>query len=70
MPKFVERDNSQLYLLPPDIRDWVPADDLVHFVLEAGEGVPTKSFLVNMRGTATTAATATCRCTSSLAGTG
>ena len=37
MPKFVEHDPSQLYLLPLDIRDWVPEDDLAHFVLEAVE---------------------------------
>ena len=24
MAKFVERDQSQLYLLPVDMRDWVP----------------------------------------------
>ena len=35
MPKFVERDSSQAYLLPPDLREWVAADDLAHFVLEA-----------------------------------
>ena len=50
-PKFVERDPSQLYLLPPDIRDWVPEDDLAHFVLEAVERVPMSAFRVNERGT-------------------
>ena len=28
MPKFVQRHQSQLYLLPPDLRDWLPEDDL------------------------------------------
>ena len=51
MPKFVERAPSQLYLLPPDIRDWVPEDDLAHFVLEAVERVPMSTFQVNERGT-------------------
>ena len=51
MPKFVEQDASQLYLLPPDIRDWVPEDDLAHFVLEAVERVPMHLFKVNERGT-------------------
>ena len=51
MPKFVERDASQLFLLPPDIRDWVPEDDLAHFVLEAVERVPMSAFQVNERGT-------------------
>jgi len=30
---FIDRD-TQL-LLPPNLRDWVPTDDLVHFILNA-----------------------------------
>ena len=51
MPKFVSSDRSQPYLLPPDMRDWVPEDDLVHFVLEAVERVSMERFRVNERGT-------------------
>ena len=51
MAKFVERDQSQLYLLPVDIRDWVPEDDLSHFVVEAVNRVPMSTFVVNERGT-------------------
>ena len=51
MAKFVERDQSQLYLLPVDMRDWVPEDDLTHFVLEAVNRVPMSTFVVNERGT-------------------
>ena len=51
MAKFVEGDTSQLYLLPVDIRDWVPADDMAHFVLEAVERVAMSAFQVNERGT-------------------
>ena len=51
MPKFVQGDQAQLYLLPPDLRDWVPADDLAHFVLEAVDRVPMSAFKVNERGT-------------------
>ena len=51
MPKFVERHQSQLYLLPPDLRDWLPEDDLAHFVVEAVERVPLERFQVNERGT-------------------
>ena len=51
MAKFVQRDQSQLYLLPPDLRDWLAADDLVHFVVEAVERVPMSAFEVNERGT-------------------
>lgn len=40
-------------LLPPDLRDWVPEDDMVHFVIEAVEKAPFKlnDFRVNHRGT-------------------
>ena len=51
MAKFVESDESQLFLLPVDMRDWVPEDDLAHFVLEAVERVPMSAFAVNERGT-------------------
>ena len=51
MPKFVQRHQSQLYLLPPDLRDWLPEDDLAHFVIEAVERVPLERFEVNERGT-------------------
>ncbi len=38
-------------LLSPDMRDWVPDDDMVHFVLEAVNLVSTATFKVNHRGT-------------------
>ena len=39
-------------LLPPDLRDWVPEDDIVHFVIEAVERMPwtPDSFAINLRG--------------------
>ncbi|MDH3769285.1 MAG: transposase [Gammaproteobacteria bacterium] len=51
MSKFVQADRDQPFLLPPDLRDWLPADDLAHFVLEAVERVPIDRFKVNVRGT-------------------
>ena len=51
MAKFVDGDQSQLFLLPVDMRDWVPEDDLAHFVLEAVDRVPMSAFVVNERGT-------------------
>jgi len=39
------------FLLPPDMREWVPEDDLAHFVLEAVKTVPLSKFRVNNRGT-------------------
>lgn len=51
MRKFIEADQSQALLLPPDLREWIPSDDLAHFVLEAVERVDMSRFRVNERGT-------------------
>jgi transposase len=37
-------------LLPPDLREWVPEDDLVHFVVEAVQGLDLSAFKVNVKG--------------------
>ncbi len=49
--KFVSVDRNQPLLLPPDLREWVPEDDLVHFVIGAVEGVDVSVFRVNHLGT-------------------
>ena len=49
--RFVSVDRDAPMLLPPDLRDWVPEDDLVHFVIEAVDRLPLKTFRVNHRGT-------------------
>ena len=51
MQNFVQGDRNQPYLLPPDLRDWLPEDDLAHFVVAAVERVPLSHFRVNVRGT-------------------
>ncbi len=51
MAKFVNSDRNQRLLLPPDLRDWVPEDDLAHFVIEAVERVDLSAFSINDRGT-------------------
>ena len=51
MSKFVQSDPSQALLLPVDLREWVPPDDLSHFVLAAVERVPLHQFMTNERGT-------------------
>ena len=51
MQNFVQGDRNQPYLLPPDLREWLPEDDLAHFVVEAVERVPLSQFRVNTRGT-------------------
>jgi transposase len=38
-------------LLPPDLREWIAGDDMVHFVIDAIEGMKLKGFKVNQRGT-------------------
>ena len=50
MEKFVESDPRQALLLPVDLREWVPGDDLSHFVLAAVERVAMGRFRVNERG--------------------
>lgn len=51
MSNFVDCDRLQAFLLPPDLRDWIAEDDLVHFVIEAVERVDMAAFKVNHRGT-------------------
>lgn len=47
MATFVPFDRSQAYLLPPDLKDWLPDDDLAHFVVAAAERVGLDAFKVN-----------------------
>jgi len=49
--RFVNLDRITPMFLPCDLRDWVPADHIVHFILEAVEQIPTAHFGVNHRGT-------------------
>jgi transposase len=37
--------------LPCDLREWVPTDHIVHFILEAVEQIPSEHFQINHRGT-------------------
>ena len=45
--RFVSVDRDTPMLLPPDLREWVPEDDLVHFVIEAVDRLPLESFRVD-----------------------
>jgi transposase len=51
MVNFRPYDRGQQLLLPPDLREWVPEDDLAHFVIEAVERVGLGAFKVNWQGT-------------------
>ena len=44
-------DRETPLLLPVDLRDWVPGDDLEHFVVNAVETMNLTALSVNRRGT-------------------
>ena len=49
--RFVNLDRQTPMFLPCDLREWVPADHIVHFILDAVDLIPTAHFHVNHRGT-------------------
>jgi transposase len=49
--RFINLDRQTPMLLPCDLRDWLPAEHLIHFILDAVEQIPTAHFRVNHRGT-------------------
>jgi transposase len=49
--RLVNIDRDTPLLLPPDLRDWMPEDDMVHFVIEAVQQMSLPSLKVNRRGT-------------------
>ena len=49
--RFVSIDRDTPLLLPPDLRDWVPADHLAHFVIDAVESLDLRQVRINTRGT-------------------
>jgi transposase len=49
--RFVVIDRDTPLLLPPNLRDWVPADHLVHFILDAVDVLDLRQVKVNTRGT-------------------
>jgi len=49
--RLVNIDRQTPMFLPCDLREWVPDDHLVHFILDAVEQIPTAHFHVNDRGT-------------------
>ena len=48
--RFKNTDRNTPLLLPPNLRDWVAEDDLVHFVIQAVERLPLSTFAVNHKG--------------------
>jgi transposase len=49
--RFVPVDHDTPLLLPPDLRQWVPADHLVHFLMDAVGELDLSAAKVNERGT-------------------
>lgn len=49
MATFIPYSRSQAFLLPPDLQDWLPEDDLAHFVVAAVERVPLCGFRTNVQ---------------------
>jgi transposase len=49
--RFVSIDRDTRLLLPPNLREWVPADHLVHFILDAVAALDLRQCKVNQRGT-------------------
>jgi transposase len=49
--KFISVDRNQRLLLPPDLRDWILPDNVVHFIIASVEELPMTDFKVNQRGT-------------------
>ncbi len=49
MATFVPCERDQAFLLPPDMKDWLPDADRAHFVIAAAERVPINAFQVNDR---------------------
>ena len=46
MTQFIPFSREQAFLLPPDSKDWLPPDDVAHFVVAAVERVPLGAFAV------------------------
>jgi transposase len=49
--RFVSIDRDTPLLLPRNLRDWVPGDHLVHFILDAVDALDLRQVRVNTRGT-------------------
>src|SRR5579863_5598054 len=47
MTTYMPFDRNQPFLLPPDLRDWLPEDDIAHFIVAAVERVRLGAFRTN-----------------------
>jgi transposase len=49
MANFVPFNRDQAFLLPPDLKEWLPTDDVAHFIVAAVDRVPVALFQVPER---------------------
>ncbi len=49
--RFIPVDHDTPLLLPPDLRDWVPENHMVHFIMDAVNLLSMERARVNERGT-------------------
>jgi transposase len=47
---FKTLDRDQIFLVPPSLQEWIPENDIVHFVIEAAELVPVSDFQIKDNG--------------------
>src|SRR3954467_8809669 len=50
MTTYAPFDRDPPFLLPPDLKDWLPEDDLAHFIVAAAERVRLGAFWTNRQG--------------------
>lgn len=48
--KLVNVDRNTPMLLAPDLREWLPSDHIVHFIIESVDSLDLKGFRINERG--------------------
>ena len=48
--KFINVDRDTVMMFPPDLRDWLPENSMVHFIIDAVEMLDLKKIQTNERG--------------------
>tara|TARA_Y100000294_G_scaffold122311_1_gene113743 strand:+ start:71 stop:1474 length:1404 start_codon:yes stop_codon:yes gene_type:complete len=48
--RFINIDRDTPMLFPPDLRDWLPEDSMVHFIVESVDVLDLRGFSINERG--------------------
>ena len=48
--RFVNVDRDTPMMFPPDLKDWIPENSLVHFIIDAVDMLNLQGFAINWRG--------------------